>query len=160
MKRIALVLLTFVACGGGAPIAVRPSPNIKPMCVMKGAPPPPVKYALVKPLLLGKSTYGGAVPLTVKIVGQARKAYADAIINYSGGQRFGFWPWRFLRPVVRGDAVRIDNPEVFDCVKLGGEFYSEEGYHGRYGGTGDVESDYERGKREMREQMERERGGR
>lgn len=121
---------------------------------MKGVPRPPVKYALVKPILIGKPTYGGIEPLTLRAVAMARASYGDAIINYSASQRFGFWPWRFLRPVVRGDAVRIDNPEVFDCRALGGKLYS-----GVADGAGGGETEYERGRREERERMERERTG-
>jgi hypothetical protein len=120
-----------------------------------------VKYALLKSLLLERQTYGGVQPLTMQLVGQARLVHADAIINYNGAQHFGFWPWRVVRPVVSGDAVRIENPEAFDCAKLGGEFYSETGYYGQHWGaqSGEPgESEYERGRREERERIERERG--
>jgi hypothetical protein len=150
-----------VACGGDAPreSTAERLPK-KPMCVMKGVPPPPVKYALLKSMKLAKQTYGGARPQTMKLVEQARGAHADAIVNYSGAQHFGFWPWRFIRPIVSGDAVRIENHEAFDCVRLGGEFYTETAYFGR--GTSPAppgESDYDRGRREERERLERERGG-
>jgi hypothetical protein len=151
-----------VASGGDEPKEPRASfPPAPPMCVTMGAPPLPVKYALLKSLLLERQTYGGVQPLTMQLVGQARAVHADAIINYNGAQHFGFWPWRFMRPVVSGDAVRIENPEAFDCARLGGEFYSETGYYGQHWGaqSGEPgESEYERGRREERERIERERG--
>jgi hypothetical protein len=156
-----LAIALFIGCGGsgGVPSAPPVPTAPTPMCVMKGVAPPPVKYALVKPLKLGRQTYGGVRPLTVKMVEQARQAYADAIFNYNGSQRFGFWPWRFIRPVVTGDAVRIDHPEAFDCVKLGGEFYSEAGYLGPDPAIRGGESEYDRGRREERERIEREQSG-
>ena len=151
-----------VASGGDEPKEPRASfPPAPPMCVMMGSPPLPVKYALLKSLLLERQTYGGVQPLTMQLVGQARAVHADAIINYNGAQHFGFWPWRVVRPVVSGDAVRIENPEAFDCARLGGEFYSETGYYGQHWGaqSGEPgESEYERGRREERERIERDRG--
>jgi hypothetical protein len=156
-----LVAAGPVASGGDEPKEPRASSQpAPPMCVMMGAPPL-VKYALLKSLLLERQTYGGVQPLTMQLVGQARAVHADAIINYNGAQHFGFWPWRVVRPVVSGDAVRIENPEAFDCARLGGEFYSETGYYGQHWGaqSGEPgESEYERGRREERERIERERG--
>jgi hypothetical protein len=157
-----LVAAGLVACGSDAPKEPRASfPPGPPMCVMMGAPPRPVKYALLKPLLLERQTYGDVQALTMQLVGEARRVHADAIINYNGAQHFGFWPWRFIRPVVSGDAVRIENPEALDCARLGGEFYNETGYYGQHwnaqsGEPG--ESEYERGRREERERIEGERG--
>src|SRR5262245_14867850 len=139
---VILLALGLLACGGGGPGIPADAP---PMCVMKGYPPRDVKFALVKQLQLGKQTYGGARPLTIRLVAEAHRVHADAIFNYSGGQRFGFWPWRFIRPVVSGDAVRIDNPEAFDCRALGGELYP---------GALQAESEYERGRREERERLQ------
>jgi len=73
---------------------------------------------------LGRQTFGGIRPLTAKTAQRARMEDAEAIFNYRPSQRFGFWSWRFIRPVVWGDAVRINNVEAFDCEKLGGELYS------------------------------------
>ena len=142
MKRILILLaLSALSCAGDTQLSQGQA--ARTICVMKGAPPPPVQYALVKQFLIGKQTYGGVEPLTVRVVNMARHSYADAVINFSASQRFGFWPWRFIRPVVRGDAVQIRNPEVFNCRALGGKIYPGAGVV--------VESDYERGRREERE---------
>jgi hypothetical protein len=121
---ILIPLSAGVGCGGDAatvPLGNRP-PD-RPICVMKGVAQPPVKYGLVRRMKLGRQTFGGIRPLTAKMVQQARMEDADAIFNYRASQRFGFWPWRFIRPVVWGDAVQINNAEAFDCEKLGGELF-------------------------------------
>ena len=42
----------------------------------------------------------------------------NVVINYNASQRFGFWPWRIVRPVVWGTAVKWKTP--VDCKQLGG----------------------------------------
>src|SRR5262245_1655590 len=147
---VTAVALAGMACAGDVQLTQEQA--ARSICVMKTAPPPPVKYSIVKTFLFGKPAYGGVEPLTLRVVNMARQSYADAIINFYGGQRFGFWPWRVVRPVVRGDAVQILTPEVFDCRALGGKIYP---------GVGTVvESEYERGRREERERIQREGVGR
>jgi hypothetical protein len=44
----------------------------------------------------------------------------NAVGNYHEGQRFGFWPWRLVRPVASGDAITILNTRGKSCVEMGG----------------------------------------
>jgi hypothetical protein len=89
-------------------------------CLFAGAPASDVKYTIVKQVKLAKGSYGGVRELLPVFVAEAKGAGADAIINYAGTQRFGFFPWRLVRPVLRGTAVKWDTPGVVDCEKLGG----------------------------------------
>ena len=130
MKRSAILILlvALVGCGGDGPRDPRlpPAHEAHVRDAQRAAAAREVRAREAARSSAGRPTAAWRSSRSVAVA-QARKAHADAIINYNGSQRFGFWPWRFIRPVVTGDAVRIDNPEVFDCVKLGGEFYSEAG---------------------------------
>ena len=163
MKRTVIVMaLVALACGGDAPREAN-LPPAKPMCVMKGYPAP-AEVRPRKQLKVGRQTYGSVAQITSVMVGQARKAHADAIVNYNGSQRFGFWPWRFIRPVATGEAVRMDN---IGGVRLREAWRRVVQRDGRLG-SGEIapemlDSEYQRGRREERERLEREReteGGR
>lgn len=95
--------------------------SVKPdFCFFSGKPPSTVKYTVVRKLKLGKGTYGSVKDVLPKFAGNAQRLGADAIIDYSGSQRFGFWPWRMVRPVVHGVAVKWVDPKSGDCHALGG----------------------------------------
>src|SRR5580765_6132543 len=68
-----------------------------PVCVLSGAPPSTTQFTIVKQLKIGKGTYGSVDEGIALLADKARTLGADAIINYSGSQRFGFFPWRFVR---------------------------------------------------------------
>lgn len=90
------------------------------LCFFAGKPPSDVKYTVIKRLKVAKGTYGGVTQILPKFASQARGYGAHAIIDYTGSQRFGFWPWRMVRPVVRGTAVKWSTPTSQDCATLGG----------------------------------------
>ena len=69
---------------------------------------------------MGKGTYGSVTDLLQKLTDMANAVGADAIINYAGSQRFGFWPWRMVRPVVRGTAIKWVAQQKPDCAAVGG----------------------------------------
>ncbi|MFC0403194.1 hypothetical protein [Paraburkholderia rhizosphaerae] len=89
-------------------------------CFFAHLPPADQKYEVVKKLKVGKGTYGGVNDILPKLAENARTRGADAIIEYGGSQRFGFWPWRMVRPVVRGVAVKWTEPKSVDCEAIGG----------------------------------------
>jgi hypothetical protein len=93
------------------------------ICVVAGTPPAPAQYTVIKQLKIGKGSYGSVDDAIAMMVVKARKSGADAVINYTGSQRFGFWPWRFVRPVVRGTAVKWSAGSTFDCVASGGSLH-------------------------------------
>src|SRR5262245_14270481 len=81
-------------------------PSKAGVCLFTGTPPAEYTYTTLKELDYGKGSYGSVNDLLPKVVEDAKAAGADAIINYNGAQHFGFWPWRLVRPVVTGVAVK------------------------------------------------------
>ncbi len=87
-----------------------PSPALNDFCLISGAPPSDFKYTRIRDVKLGKGSYGSVRDILDDFVADARSAGADAVINYQGSQRFGFVPWRLVRPVVRGVAIKWEGP--------------------------------------------------
>jgi len=94
------------------------------ICALPGVPPSDYKYKVVKKLKLGKGSYGSVTDIQPLFLKKARDAGADAVINYNGSQRFGFFPWRVVRPVITGKAIQWDknNAKPFSCIENGGVF--------------------------------------
>lgn len=104
-------------------VAVDASSRVKAVCVLSGSPPATAGFTVVKQLKIGKGTYGSVDEGIAMLADKARNLGADAVINYAGSQRFGFWPWRFVHPVVRGTAVKWNAGTQFDCVAAGGTLH-------------------------------------
>jgi hypothetical protein len=94
------------------------------MCFFAGAPSSDVQYHKIKRVKLGKGTYGSVKDLLVPFSEKAKRLKADAIINYAGSQHFGFWPWRIVRPIVTGVAIKWQQPDT-DCHTAGGTTMAE-----------------------------------
>ena len=92
-------------------------------CLIAGTPPSDV-YTVIKKVKLAKGSYGHVKDVLPEFVAEARSLGADAIINYAGTQRFGLLPWRMVRPVLRGIAVKWDSNVVVECEKMGGQTMS------------------------------------
>jgi len=97
---------------------------VSSICALPGVPPSDYKYKVVKKLKLGKGSYGSVADIQPLFSKKARDAGADAVIYYNGSQRFGFFPWRVVRPVITGRAIQWDknNAKPFDCIENGGIF--------------------------------------
>ncbi|WP_420993183.1 hypothetical protein ACKI2N_023660 [Cupriavidus sp. 30B13] len=89
-------------------------------CFFAHLPPASQKYKIVKNIKIGKGTYGSVQDILPKMAEYAQLRGADAIVQYTGSQRFGFWPWRMVRPVVRGVAVQWTDPKPSGCESIGG----------------------------------------
>jgi len=89
-------------------------------CFFAHLPSADQKYTVVKKLKVGKGTYGGVSDILPKLAENARSRGADAIIEYGGSQHFGFWPWRMVRPVVHGIAVKWTGSAPVNCEAAGG----------------------------------------
>ncbi|MFI8144564.1 hypothetical protein [Acinetobacter sp. ABJ_C5_2] len=89
-----------------------------PICLIEGTPSAE-HYKSIKRIKAAKGTYGGFEEVKPKLANAARKYGADVVIDYEQRQRFGFWPWRIVRPVLTGIAVKWNTP--FDCAALGGK---------------------------------------
>lgn len=101
------------------PVADLPS-SLGDFCFFAGLPPAEQKYKIIKNVKIGKNSYGGVRDVLPKMAEYARLRGADAIVEYNGSQRFGFWPWRMVRPVVRGVAVQWTEPKPAGCEAIGG----------------------------------------
>jgi hypothetical protein len=89
-------------------------------CFFSHLPPPSQKYKVIKNIKIGKGTYGSVQDILPKMAEYAQLRGADAIVEYTGSQRFGFWPWRMVRPVVRGVAVQWIDSKPSSCESIGG----------------------------------------
>ena len=84
---------------------------------IKGTPDS-TQFEIKKRIKVAKGTYGSVVELYPRFAERAHQVGGNVVINYNASQRFGFWPWRFVRPVVWGTAVKWKTP--VDCKALGG----------------------------------------
>lgn len=113
----------FAQNTGSSATAADAPDRIKAVCVLAGSPPSTAQFTVVKQLKIGKGTYGSVDEGIAMLADKARLLGADAVINYAGSQRFGFFPWRFVHPVVRGTAVKWNSGIEFDCVAAGGTLH-------------------------------------
>jgi hypothetical protein len=102
------------------PEAAAPAQAVADFCFFAGTPQPEFKYTVIRKMKLGKGTYGGVKEILPRFAENAQLAGADAIINYTGSQRFGFFAWRMVRPVVRGVAIKWIDLRNPDCAAVGG----------------------------------------
>ncbi|BCF94322.1 MULTISPECIES: hypothetical protein [Paraburkholderia] len=108
-----------ISKGGEAPTSDLHS-DLGEFCFFAHLPPASQKYKVIKNIKIGKGSYGSVQDILPKMAEYAQLRGADAIVEYNGSQRFGFWPWRLVRPVVRGVAVQWTDPKRSDCESIGG----------------------------------------
>jgi len=99
-----------------------PVENFKTMCIFDNTPN--VDYQSIKYFKVGKGSYGPVSSIMPRYVNHADLLGGNTIINYRGGQRFGFWPWRIVRPVTYGTAVKWEAKTNGKCKSLGGRVYA------------------------------------
>ncbi|MHA3054110.1 hypothetical protein E0H77_04155 [Acinetobacter sp. ANC 4633] len=85
------------------------------LCVITDTPPSDLPYKVVKRIKIAKGTYGSVTDLYPRLHETAKNNHADAVIHYRASQRFGFWPWRFVRPVIAGTAIQWKSPSAENC---------------------------------------------
>lgn len=95
-------------------------PASSELCLFTGLPPASLQYVKLGKVKVAKGTYGSVTDILPQFAERAQAKGADAVINYIGSQRFGFWPWRFVRPVVRGEAIRWLSPQKPLCSAVSG----------------------------------------
>lgn len=116
MKKIILISVSLVFCSNLAFADENTSPTQSSLCLFSGTPA--VEFKTIKRIKVGKGTYGSFTDLHPRLHQIADKYKANAVINYNVSQRFGFWPWRIVRPVGTGTMAHINT--AFDCKTLGG----------------------------------------
>jgi len=95
-----------------------PPPELADFCFVPSTPAAGT-YTVIRRVKLGKGTYGLITDILPKFAENAKRLGADAIVEYDGAQRFGLFPWRMVRPVVHGVAVKwIAQPA--SCAAVGG----------------------------------------
>lgn len=77
-------------------------------------------FKVIGKVHLGGNFYGSANGLLPGFEKKVKARGGNSIANFKASQRFGFWPWRFIRPVVSGDAIQILNANGKSCEELGG----------------------------------------
>ncbi|NNP71581.1 hypothetical protein A7P53_03845 [Acinetobacter defluvii] len=117
MKKVVFISLSLALCSNLAlanentPLTTQSS-----LCLFNGTPS--VEFKTIKKIKVGTGTYESFTDLYPRLHEVADKYQANAVINYTVSQRFGFWPWRIVRPVGMGTMVKINT--AFDCKALGG----------------------------------------
>ena len=117
-----LKTFTLTACllGLSSLAMAKPETTDQPalhICAIKGTPDSS-QFQIKKRIKVAKGTYGSVVELYPRFAERAHQVGGNVVINYNASQRFGFWPWRFVRPVMWGKAVKWNTP--VDCKALGG----------------------------------------
>ncbi|NIB44134.1 hypothetical protein HBA55_31335 [Pseudomaricurvus alkylphenolicus] len=114
MKKFNLIgFLMLVSASAGASDSLD-------ICLVTGLPSSDIQYENIRKIKIGKNSYGSVTDILPAFADKADSLGANAVVNYVGSQRFGFWPWRFVRPVVRGQAVRLNMNDGQTCKDIGG----------------------------------------
>lgn len=104
----------------GRRLAATLSQEGRDLCVFDNGAPSDMPHQKLADLKVAKQSYGGVKELLPALVQQALAQKADAIVDYNSSQRFGFWPWRLVRPVVTGKAIRWNEAPRKSCEAMGG----------------------------------------
>ena len=117
-----LKTFTLTACllGLSSLAMAKPETTDQPVlhiCAINGTPDTS-QFRIKKRIKVAKGTYGSVVELYPRFAERAHQVGGNVVINYNASQRFGLWPWRFVRPVMWGKAVKWNTP--VDCKALGG----------------------------------------
>ncbi|MYM62942.1 hypothetical protein [Pseudomaricurvus sp. HS19] len=95
------------------------------LCLLSGTPGPEHGYDEIKRVKVAKRGYGSVNEMIPQLLNKARGLGADAVINYNGSQRFGFWPWQFVRPTATGTAIKWKQAANVDCESMGGTYKTQ-----------------------------------
>ncbi|WP_157037852.1 hypothetical protein [Photobacterium aquae] len=100
--------------------------NYKTICVFDYNPN--IEYTILKSYRSGRNLFGSVGSVMPKFLNYSNRLDGNTIINFEGGQRFGFWPWRLVRPVVYGTSVDWPAKSNESCKELGGRVYALENH--------------------------------
>ena len=117
-----LTMVSVNVCAADESTEQQSATEVNTICLLSGMPPSDVTFSQIKKLKIAKHGYGSVNDVLPELFGQAKKLNADAIIGYNGAQRFGFWPWQFVRPTASGIAVNWQLPEHITCEGMGGTY--------------------------------------
>lgn len=129
---LAVAAIVISACGGSDP-----APSVEPVAngnggsgiinkptefcyFIGGTPQGDVEFTLLKNVKVAKGTFGAVSSILPKFEEATIARGGNSVVNFAGSQRFGFWPWRFIRPVASGRAINITNTQGRSCKEMGG----------------------------------------
>ena len=92
-----------------------------PFCVLPGKLPEGTEYTLMGRAVANQESYGGFAGVNQRLVEVSRSVGADVIVEKKQKMKVGIWAW--ARPQAWGFAVRLKNPQAFDCAANGGTVY-------------------------------------
>ncbi|WP_263144861.1 hypothetical protein [Pseudomonas sp. RIT-PI-AD] len=129
---ITLAAIVLSGCGGAVVQRTRDSqpalpPYTGPICLLPKPLPDNVDSTPLGRAIANSATYGGFAKMNLKLANVARSVGADAVVNKRSKMKIAPIPWGAARPQSWGMAVRIKNPEAFDCVASGGRLYDQNG---------------------------------
>lgn len=96
--------------------------NFKTICIFDYTPN--IEYKSLKYYKSGRNLIGPVSSVMPKFLNYADRLDGNTIINFEGKQRFGFWPWRIVRPIAYGTAVDWVAKNNDSCKSLGGRVYA------------------------------------
>lgn len=99
------------------------TPHDRAVCQLDSAMPLGVPYKDVGIVRGNRGFFGGFLPVRQVMADEARKAGIDVIHSMHMRQDVAFRGVFILRPVGEGVGARLDNPEAFNCLALGGRMY-------------------------------------
>lgn len=92
-----------------------------PVCLLPKPLPAGVDSVLLGRAIANQQWYGGYAGVNAELVTVARGVGADAVVDKKQRMKIGAFAW--ARPQVWGEAVRLKDPQNFDCVANGGAVY-------------------------------------
>lgn len=95
------------------------------ICLFASTPQGGVLYENIHRVKIAKKTYGSVSDLFPTLEEKVRGLGANAVIDYRGSQRFNILPWRIVRPVITGIAVKLANDNGLSCKAMGGKTFAD-----------------------------------
>lgn len=89
-------------------------------CYFETEPQGAAFKVIKKKTIVAGNFFGSTDGLLPKLEDKVTKRGGNSIANFNASQRFGFWPWRVIRPITSGDAILIMNAHGKSCAELGG----------------------------------------
>ncbi len=121
-----ICLLALVGCGTKS--VVQPTRDSKPplprysgpVCLLPKRLPQDVAFTPLGRAVANQQWYGGFAKVNHAVAEVARSVGADAVVSMRSHMKMGFIA--VVRPQSWGYAVKLKNPEAFDCLANGGRF--------------------------------------
>lgn len=91
-----------------------------PVCLLPKPLPPDVKFTPLGRAVANQQWYGGFAKVNRALAEVARSVGADAVVSMRSHMKMGFIA--VARPQSWGYAIKLQDPESFDCLASGGRY--------------------------------------